>query len=146
MSEERFDRLETLIGQIAQGQNAMREDFHRLEDRIGGIEGRIGGIEDRIGGIEDRIGGIEDRIGGIDGRVGGLESRFNQLAQNQDALREDIVELRHRIDSVEGTVRIAIADGFRNHDSYLDDLNIDLAANERQIRRLNRRVARLEGA
>jgi chromosome segregation ATPase len=118
MSEERFDRLEALLGQIA---------------------GRIGGLDERIGGIEDRIRGVEDR-------VGGLEGRFNQLAQNQNSLREDIVELRHRIDSVEGTVRIAIADGFRNHDSYLDDLNIDLAANERQTRRLNRRVARLEGA
>jgi chromosome segregation ATPase len=125
MSEERFDRLEVLIGQIG---------------------GRIGGLENRMGSLEDRMGSLEDRMGGVEGRVGGLEGRFNQLAQNQDALREDIVELRHRIDSIEGTVRIAIADGFRNHDSYLDDLNIDLAANERQTRRLNRRVARLEGA
>jgi septal ring factor EnvC (AmiA/AmiB activator) len=95
---------------------------------------------------EERFDRLETLIGQIAGRIEGIEGRFNQLAQNQDALREDIVELRHRIDSVEGTVRIAIADGFRNHDSYLDDLNIDLAANERQTRRLNRRVARLEGA
>jgi chromosome segregation ATPase len=122
MSEERFDRLEALISQVV---------------------GQIGGIENRIGGIENRIEGLENRI---EGRLGALENRFNQLAQNQDAMREDILELRHRIDSVEGTLRLAIADGFRSHDSYLDDLNIDLAANERQTRRLNRRVARLEGA
>jgi septal ring factor EnvC (AmiA/AmiB activator) len=76
--------------------------------------------------------------------LGAMQQNQNALRDNQNALREDVVALRHRIDSVEGTLRIAISDGFRNRDLYLDDMNADLAANERQTRRLNRRVERLE--
>jgi hypothetical protein len=46
--------------------------------------------------------------------------------------------------SIDGTVRIAISDGFRQHHRYFDDLNTDLAQVERQNRRINRRVERLE--
>jgi hypothetical protein len=41
-------------------------------------------------------------------------------------------------------VRMAITDGFRQHHRYFDDLNTDLAQVERQTRRMNRRVERLE--
>jgi hypothetical protein len=73
-----------------------------------------------------------------------VDNCFAALEQNQNAIRGDIRALRNRIDSVDGTVRLAIADSFRQHDHYLDDLNTDLAQVERQTRRMNRRVERLE--
>jgi ubiquinone biosynthesis protein UbiJ len=86
----------------------------------------------------------EERLERIENQLSQLIQGMTAMQQNQNALREDVVALRHRIDSVEGTVKIAITDGFRSHDLYLDDMNADLAANERQTRRLNRRVERLE--
>lgn len=85
--------------------------------------------------------GLSSKIDSMDNR---FENRMAALERNQNAIRDDISGLRNRIDSVDGTVRIAIADGFRQHDRYLDDLNTDLAQVERQTRRMNRRVERLE--
>jgi hypothetical protein len=69
---------------------------------------------------------------------------MSALERNQNATRDDISGLRNRVDSVDGTVRMAIADGFRQHHRYFDDLNADLAQVERQNRRMNRRIERLE--
>jgi predicted nucleic acid-binding Zn-ribbon protein len=66
------------------------------------------------------------------------------MQQNTLALREDIGGLRQRVDSIEGTTTIAIRDAFESLRTYLDDLNYDLANNERSTRRLSRRVSRLE--
>jgi hypothetical protein len=64
--------------------------------------------------------------------------------QNMNAMREDIAVLRQRSDSLEGTVIVAMREGFDSLRNYIDDLNYDLANNERKQRRLGRRVARLE--
>jgi hypothetical protein len=66
------------------------------------------------------------------------------MQQNMNAMREDLNILRQRSDSIEGTVVIAMREGFNSLRNYLDDLNYDLADNERKQRRLGRRVARLE--
>jgi chromosome segregation ATPase len=87
---------------------------------------------------------LSGKIDSMDNRFTGLEGRMTSLEQNQNATRGDIGTLRNRIDSIDGTVRLAITDGFRQHDRYLDDLNADLAQVERQNRRINRRVERLE--
>jgi chromosome segregation ATPase len=100
--------------------------------------------EERLERIENQLGQLLQGMTVMQQNLGAMQQNQNALRDNQNALREDVVALRHRVDSVEGTLRIAISDGFRNHDLYLDDMNVDLAANERQTRRLNRRVERLE--
>jgi chromosome segregation ATPase len=100
--------------------------------------------EERLERIENQLGQLLQGMNTMQQNLSVLQQNQNALRDNQNALREDVVALRHRVDSVEGTLRIAISDGFRNHDLYLDDMNADLAANERQTRRLNRRVERLE--
>jgi FtsZ-binding cell division protein ZapB len=100
--------------------------------------------EERLERIENQLSQLLQGITVMQQDLGAMKQNQNALRDNQNALREDVVALRHRVDSVEGTLRIAISDGFRNHDLYLDDMNADLAANERQTRRLNRRVERLE--
>lgn len=93
---------------------------------------------------EERLERIEKQLEQVLEVLGGVGNRLTALEQNQNAVREDIGALRNRIDSVEGTVQVAIADGFASHDLYLDDLNFDLAQNERAVRRMNRRIERLE--
>jgi predicted RNase H-like nuclease (RuvC/YqgF family) len=105
------------------------------------LSGKIDSMDNRFTGL---FTGLDNRMTGIENRMTGFEGRMISLERNQNATRDDISGLRNRIDSVDGTVRLAIADGFRQHDRYLDDLNTDLAQVERQSRRINRRVERLE--
>ena len=73
-----------------------------------------------------------------------IKQDMTATKQNFNALSEDVISLRHRVDSMEGTVAMTIKEGFESMRNYLDDLNYDLANNERKTRRLSRRVARLE--
>jgi chromosome segregation ATPase len=97
--------------------------------------------EERFDRLENQLSQFMAAAGS---RLTGIENRMGSLEQNQNATRDDISGLRNRVDSVDGTVRMAIADGFRQHHRYFDDLNTDLAQVERQTRRINRRVERLE--
>jgi chromosome segregation ATPase len=94
--------------------------------------------------IRELSGKIDNIDSKLDRSVADINNRMTVLERNQNATRDDISGLRNRVDSIDGTVRMAIADGFRQHDRYLDDLNTDLAQVERQTRRMNRRVERLE--
>ena len=73
-----------------------------------------------------------------------MQQDITATKQNINALRDDVVSLRQRVDSIEGTVTIVIRDGLESMRTYLDDLNYDLSNNERKTRRLSRRVSRLE--
>jgi uncharacterized coiled-coil DUF342 family protein len=97
----------------------------------------------------------EERLERIEAQISQLRELMQQnmatTQQNMNAMREDINILRQRSDSLEGTVIVAMREGFNSLRNYLDDLNYDLAAveskvsdGERKQRRLNRRVARLE--
>jgi predicted nucleic acid-binding Zn-ribbon protein len=76
--------------------------------------------------------------------VSGLKQDMTAMKQNVNSLREDIGSLRQRVDSLEGTMLVAMRDGFDAFRMYMDDLNFDLASNERMTRRLSRKVSRLE--
>lgn len=73
-----------------------------------------------------------------------VEQKVTALGNNLDAVREDVIALRRRVESSEGTALIAIRDGFRRQENSINDLNYDLSVNERKTRRLSRRVSRLE--
>jgi chromosome segregation ATPase len=93
---------------------------------------------------EERLERIENQLDQVLQALTGVNTRLTIFEQNLNAAREDIRVLRNRIDSVEGNIRMAISDGFKSHDAYLNDLNADLATTERQVRRLTRRTERLE--
>jgi hypothetical protein len=56
----------------------------------------------------------------------------------------DIAILSERVDVLEHPTRIGIRDSIRNQRSMINDLNYDLANNERTTGRLRGRVERLE--
>ena len=59
-------------------------------------------------------------------------------------IRTDIAVLSERVDSLEATTRIGIRDSIRNQRSMINNLNYDLANQERVSTRLRSRVERLE--
>jgi chromosome segregation ATPase len=115
MSDERFDRLESQLSQVIESIATMQQNMATKQD---------------LAVVEQKVSGIEQKV--------------TALGNNLDAVREDVISLRHRVESNEGTLLVAIRDGFRRQDDSIDDLNYDLSVNERKTRRLSRRVARLE--
>jgi predicted RNase H-like nuclease (RuvC/YqgF family) len=73
-----------------------------------------------------------------------MQRDITNIKQVVSETRTDVAALSSRLDRVEHSVRIEIRDAFRNHREMIDDVNFDLANNERKTRRLSRRVARLE--
>jgi chromosome segregation ATPase len=116
-------------------------NMEELQTLVRDLAVTVQSLSSTVQGLSSKIDSMDNRFTGL---FTGLDNRMISLEQNQNATRGDIGALRNRIDSIDGTVRLAIADGFRQHDRYLDDLNTDLAQVERQSRRINRRVERLE--
>jgi FtsZ-binding cell division protein ZapB len=86
----------------------------------------------------------EERFDRLEGQLAQVIQGMTAMNQNINAIREDIVALRHRIDSVEGSQNIIIREGFQSLMSYNDDLNYEMSDTARQTRLLKRRVIRLE--
>jgi hypothetical protein len=94
--------------------------------------------------------------------ITGMQQSITGMQQTM-ATKQDLADLeqslRNRIDSVDGTLTIAIREGFSPLHEEITDLNIDLALEElktedielkteenaRKIRRLNQRLFRIEG-
>jgi FtsZ-binding cell division protein ZapB len=86
----------------------------------------------------------EERFDRLEGQLAQVIQGMTAMNQNINAIREDVVALRHRIDSVEGSQNIIIREGFQSLMSYNDDLNYEMSDTARQTRLLKRRVIRLE--
>ena len=127
MSEERFDRIEAQISELREL------------------------IQANMAVTQQNMTAMEQDLAAVKQDITAVKQDVTAVKQNTNVTREDIGSLRQRVDSIEGTVVIAIRDGFNSFRNYLDDLNYDLAEIERKVgdndrkhRRLNRRVARLE--
>jgi chromosome segregation ATPase len=155
MSEERFDRLDNQLNLVIQGMTMMQQSITVIQHDITGIQQNITGMQGDITGIQQTITGMQGDITGMKGDIAGIQQT---MATKQD-LADLEQALRNRIDSVDGTLSIAIRDGFNRLHEEITDLNIDLAieelktedietkteSNARKIRRLNQRLFRLEG-
>ena len=112
------------------------------EERLDRIESQIAQLSDFM---QQSMSATQQQITAINQSMSATQREIIAINQNVNALREDVTDLRHRIDSVEGTQSVMIREGFRSLMSYNDDLNYELADNARQTRLLRRRVIRLEG-
>ena len=100
--------------------------------------------DERFDRIESQLTQVIQAIGTMQQNLVVVEQKVTALGNNLDAVREDVISLRRRVDSSEGTLLVIIREGFRRQEDSIDDLNYDLSANERKTRRLSRRVSRLE--
>jgi chromosome segregation ATPase len=127
MSEERFDRIEAQISELRE---TMQQNMTLMQQNMTLMQQNMGTMQQNMNGMQQDM--------------NGMQQDMNAMQQNINAVREDITGLRQRMDSIEGTTIVAIRGGFDSLRTYLDDLNYDLADNERKTRRLARRVSRLE--
>ncbi len=106
---------------------------------------------------EERFDRLESQLAQVIQAIGTMQQNMTSMQQNmatkQDMaviqqtvsdIRTDIAVLSERVDSLEHTTRIGIRDSIRNQRSMINDLNYDLANNERATGRLRGRVERLE--
>jgi chromosome segregation ATPase len=93
---------------------------------------------------EERFNHLETQISALQQDMTAMKQDMTAMKQNVDALREDMTSIRQRVDSSEGTILVAVREGFNSLRNYLDDLNYEVADNARATRLLKRRVARLE--
>jgi hypothetical protein len=174
MSEERFDRLENQLTQLIQAVGTMqqnmatKQDLALLRQEVTAVEQNMATKQDLalveqnmatkqdLALVEQNMATKQD-LALVRQEIAVMEQNMatkqdlalvrqeiTALQNNVNALREDVISLRHRIDSIEGAVSIVIRNTFTAHQNFVDDLNFDLTNSERKIRRLGRRVARLE--
>ncbi len=141
-------RLESQLTQVIQGMTIMQQGMTVMQQSITDMKGDITGIKSDITGMKGDITGMKGDI-----------TRIEQTMATKQDLANLEQALRNRIDSVDGTLTIAIREGFNRLHEEVTDLNLDLAveeqkteeietkieSNARKIRRLNQRLFRLEG-
>ena len=73
------------------------------------------------------------------------------MQQNMTGMQQNMITMQNRMDSMAGTLLTTMSGGFNSLQTYLTDLDIDLAKNERETednarknRRLNQRLMRVE--
>ena len=115
MSEERFDRLENQLAQVIQGMTVMQQNMTVMQQNIVDIQQNMATKQD-----------------------------LALVQRTVSDIRTDIAVLSERVDSLEATTRIGIRDSIRNQRSMINNLNYDLANQERVSNRLRGRVERLE--
>jgi chromosome segregation ATPase len=140
MSEERFDRLESQIGQVLQAMTGMDS---RINNRIDGLENRMTSLENHMDGLDNRMDELESRM---NDRMTGLESRMNDRMTGLESRMND------RMSILETTLLTTMRGGFNSLRATVNDIDIDLARveqraedNARKFRRLNQRIMHLEG-
>ena len=113
---------------------------------------------------EERLERIEERFERIDAQLERLISGVTVMQQNMVVMQEnmakkqdlalvqrtvsdirlDISMLGQRVDNLELTTRVGIRDSIRNQRSMINNINYELANQERMLDRTRSRVERLE--
>jgi chromosome segregation ATPase len=105
------------------------ERFDRLESQLNQVIQAIATMQQNMGTMQQNMATKQD---------------LAVVQQTVSDIRTDIAVLSERVDSLEQTTRIGIRDSIRNQRAMINDLNYDLANNERATGRLRGRVERLE--
>jgi hypothetical protein len=128
MSEERFDRLESQLAQVIQAIGTMQQNMATKQD-LAAVQQGMATMQQNMAAMQQNMATKQD---------------LAVVQQTVSDIRTDIAVMSERVDSLEQTTRIAIRDSIRNQRSMINDLNYDLANNERATGRLRGRVERLE--
>jgi uncharacterized coiled-coil protein SlyX len=99
--------------------------------------------EERFDRLESQLAQVIQAIGTMQQNIA-TKQDLAIVQQTVSDIRTDIAVLSERVDNLEQTTRIGIRDSIRNQRSMINELNYDLANNERATSRLRGRVERLE--
>ena len=153
MSEERFDRLESQLAQVIQSMSAMpqmQQNMTTMQQSITTMQQNMTTMQQRIVDIQQNMITMQQGMTTMQQSIVDIQQN---MATKQDLalvqrtvsdIRTDIAVLSERVDSLEVTTRVGIRDSIRNQRSMINNLNYDLANQERASNRLRGRVERLE--
>jgi uncharacterized coiled-coil protein SlyX len=84
--------------------------------------------------------------------ITGLTNRMTGMEDRMTRMEDRMTRMEDRVDIMEGTLLTTMRGGFNSLRGNVNDIDVDLARNEkkaednaRQIRRLNQRLMHLEG-
>jgi chromosome segregation ATPase len=115
-------RLENQLAQVIQGMTTMQQNMITMQQNMTTMQQNIVDIQQNMATKQD----------------------LALVQRTVSDIRTDIAVLSERVDSLEATTRIGIRDSIRNQRSMINNLNYDLANQERASNRLRSRVERLE--
>ncbi len=115
MSEQRFDRIESQLTQVIQGMTVMQQNMTVMQQDMTFIQQNMATKQD-----------------------------LALVQQTVSDIRTDISVLSDRVDNLELTTRVGIRNSIRNQRSMINNINYELANQERVSALVRSRVERLE--
>ena len=115
MSTERFDRLENQLTQVIQAMTVIQDNMTVMQQNVSVIQDNMATKQD-----------------------------LALVQRTVSDIRTDISILGERVDNLELTTRVGIRDSIRNQRSMINNINYELANQERVSARTRSRVERLE--
>jgi chromosome segregation ATPase len=122
-------RLENQLAQVIQGMTTMQQNMTVMQQNMTTMQQNMTTMQQNIVDIQQNMATKQD---------------LALVQRTVSDIRTDIAVLSERVDSLEATTRIGIRDSIRNQRSMINNLNYDLANQERASNRLRSRVERLE--
>jgi chromosome segregation ATPase len=116
--------------------------LERVLSVIGNLDAKVTNLDARVVNLDAKVVNLDVKVENLYAKVGNLETRMTNL-ENRTS---------DRIEVLEGTLLATMRSGFTAMRAAFNDLDVDLARNERKTedtarltRRLNRRLSYLEG-
>lgn len=86
-------------GRLASLEEALREGFARVENKVDGLHGEIAGVHTDLGGLRGEIDGLRGEIDGLRGQLDGVRQELTaHLAGTTDSFQviTEALEALHR--------------------------------------------------
>jgi hypothetical protein len=129
MSEQRFDRIESQLIQVIQGMTAMQQGMTVMQQGMTVMQQDMTVMQQNMTLMQQNMATKQD---------------LALVQQTVSDIRTDISVLSERVDNLELTTRVGIRDSIRNQRSMINNINYELANQERVSARVRSRFERLE--
>jgi chromosome segregation ATPase len=100
---------------------------------------------------EERFDRLESQLTQVIQGMTVIQQNMSVMQENMSVMQENMSAMQNRIDSIEGTLLVAMRSGFDSLQTAIDDLDYDLNVaeiqgerNARLTRKLNQRVTAIE--
>jgi hypothetical protein len=136
MSEQRFDRIESQLTQVIQGMTAMQQGMTVMQQNMTVMQQDMTVMQQDMTVMQQNMTVMQQNMA--------TKQDLALVQQTVSDIRTDISVLSERVDNLELTTRVGIRDSIRNQRSMINNINYELANQERVSARVRSRVERLE--
>jgi FtsZ-binding cell division protein ZapB len=99
--------------------------------------------EERFDRLESQLAQVIDGMGMMQANMTTMQANMTTMQANMTTMQANMTTMQNRIDSIEGTLLIAMRSGFESLQTAIDDIDYDLNISEVQTERnarLNRKL------